>query len=302
MKIGYPCIHTEIGCKASSGFRLASYSKDRLIETVQRNLDCLEKILLFNLKHKIFFFRISSDLVPFASHPICTYDWQAHFSKQLKNIGNFIKKHDMRISMHPDQFVLINAKDKRIVKNSIRELAYHCQVLDLMMLDETAKIQIHVGGLYGDKVASVDRFIRVYKALPLDMKKRLAIENDDYKYSVQDCIDIHKKINVPVIFDSLHHDCLNNGESYREALKICSKTWTKKDGIPIIDYSTQDKTKRKGAHTLSIDIRHFKAFIKEIKGIDCDIMLEIKDKQKSASRALEVLRVKDKIRRLLVER
>jgi UV DNA damage endonuclease len=290
MKIGYPCIHTEIGCKANSGFRLTSYSKDRIIETTQQNLDCLEKILLFNLRYNIFFFRISSDLVPFASHPICTYDWQNHFSEQLKKIGSFIKKHDMRISMHPDQFVLINAKDKSIVKNSVRELTYHCQVLDLMRLDETAKIQIHVGGVYGDKAASIERFTRAYKILPRTIKKRLAIENDDYRYSVQDCIEIHKKIKIPVIFDTLHHDCLNNGESYREALDMCAKTWSKKDGISIIDYSTQDEKKRKGAHAPSIAIRHFKAFIKEVEGIDCDIMLEIKDKQKSALQALKVLR------------
>ena len=289
MKIGYPCINTEIGCRASSGFRLASYSKDRLIETVQKNIDCLEKILTFNLAHNILFFRISSDLVPFASHPVCQYDWQGHFSEQLRKLGDFVKKHDMRISMHPDQFVLLNAKDERIVENSIRELVYHCQILDIMELDKTAKVQIHVGGVYGDKVAAIERFIRVYETLSPEVKRRLVIENDDYKYSVQDCREIHKKSKIPVVFDTLHHDCLNNGESYKEALSVCAKTWSKRDGIPIVHYSTQDKTKRKGAHTVSIDVRHFKKFVREIVGIDCDIMLEIKDKQKSVLRALKLI-------------
>jgi UV DNA damage endonuclease len=285
MKIGYPCIHTEIGCKATSTFRLTSYSEEKLISTVKRNLNCLQKILEWNVKNNLLFFRITSDLVPFASHPVCTFDWQTYFKKEFVKIGNYIKKHNLRISMHPDQFVLINAKDRKIVKSSIKELEYHFQVLGLMKLDTTAKVQIHVGGVYGDKEASINRFVEIYQTLPETITRRLVIENDDYKYSVKDCINISKQIKIPIVFDSFHHDCLNSGESYRDALALCASTWENKDGIPIIDYSTQHPDRKKGAHTESIDIKHFKKFLEEVKEFDFDVMLEIKDKQKSALEA-----------------
>ena len=118
MKIGYPCINTTIGCKSSLTFRLKSYSEKRLMETVKSNLACLAKILRFNVKHNILFFRITSDLVPFASHPICNYNWQRHFGKQFKAIGDFIKNQGMRISTHPDQITLINSLGNRVFESA----------------------------------------------------------------------------------------------------------------------------------------------------------------------------------------
>src|SRR5215213_4756723 len=144
MKIGYPCINTSIQRHHTSTFRLASYSEMRLIQTVSDNLAHLEKILKFNVENRLLFFRISSDLIPFASHPICKFSWYKFFQSEFKQIGDYIKKHSIRITMHPDQFVILNSPDNKIVENSINELKYHCKVLDTMCLDDTAKVQIHV--------------------------------------------------------------------------------------------------------------------------------------------------------------
>jgi len=289
MKIGYPCIHRTIGCTANSTFRLNSYSEERLIQAVQNNLDCLQKILEWNVKHNLLFFRISSQLVPFASHPICRFKWQTYFDESFKKNGTFIKNNNIRISMHPDQFILLNAKDEKIVKRSVAELEYHCTVLDLMQLDKTAKVQIHIGGVYGDKKTSIERFIHEYKKLPQYVKSRLVIENDDHRYSLADCLHIHKQIEVPIVFDTLHHECFNNGENFLEAIASASKTWKKIDGLLMVDYSSQEKGKRKGAHAQKIDIKHFKSFISQTKDFDFDIMLEIKDKEASALKAKNFL-------------
>ncbi len=290
MKIGYPCINRGIGCTANSTFRLASYSEERLIQKVENNLDCLFQILQYNAQNSLLFFRISSDLVPFASHPVCTFDWAGHFRGQFRKVGGFIKEFDMRISMHPDQFVIINSLKDDVVERSVRELEYHCTMLDKMALDSTAKIQVHVGGVYGDKRSAIDRFIERYSSLSKSLKSRLVIENDDRSYSLKDCLLVHEKIGIPIIFDAFHHQCLNNGETLRQGLQLSASTWQESDGIPMVDYSSQQRGQRPGSHAKTLNTALFKKFLHESRGFDFDLMLEIKDKETSALKALKILR------------
>lgn len=107
--------------------------------------------------------------------------------------------------MHPDQFVILNSPDNKIVENSINELKYHSQVLDTMGLDDTAKVQIHVGGVYGNKLEARDRFIKTYNnnsklaAADDSIKRRLVIENDDRLYSLKDCLQINQQTGIPIV-------------------------------------------------------------------------------------------------------
>jgi len=293
MKIGYPCINRTIDCTPNRTFRLASYSNQRLIDTIQLNFNCLKKTLKFNAEHNLLFFRIGSPLIPFASHPVCKFNWQEHFKKEFQEIGAYLRKNNFRISMHPDQFVVINALKKDIVKKSIKEIEYHCDVLDSLDLDESAKIQIHVGGVYGDKKSAMKRFILIYKKLSNRIKKRLVIENDHLSYSLKDCLSISKEVGVPILFDSFHHECLNNGENNKEAFEEVIKTWREDDGRLMVDYSSQKKDGTKGSHTESIDIKKFKKFIEEVDGFNFDLMLEIKDKEKSALKVAKYLNIKN---------
>ncbi len=121
MRIGYPCVNTSLGCRNRT-FRLKSYSEERLVETVQSNLECLRAVLEFNASHGLLFFRINSGFVPFASHEVCAFDWQACFKEKFASIGAFIREKGMRVSMHPDQFTLINSRDEEIFRRSCREL------------------------------------------------------------------------------------------------------------------------------------------------------------------------------------
>ncbi len=285
MKIGYPCSNLSVDCSASRTFRLASYSPERLVETVQQNLNCLERILQWNLEHDIRFFRISSATVPFASHPVVAFDWHRHFADQLATLGAFIQRHGIRVNMHPGQYILLNAPKQDVVERSIAELTYHAELLDLMGLDHTQKMQIHTGGVYGDKPAAMARFIAAYKVLPGIIRNRLVIENDERQYALADNLAIHRETGIPLLFDTFHHSIFNNGEELAEAFDLFMPTWDG-HGVPMMDYSSQHVEKQTGAHTESIDMADFDAVMAQLGNREVEVMLEIKDKEHSALKAI----------------
>ncbi|MFW9824982.1 MAG: UV DNA damage repair endonuclease UvsE [Candidatus Thorarchaeota archaeon] len=289
MKIGYPCINLSLNCRSSKTFRLKNYSEQRLIETIKNNLNCLREILEFNANNKLLFFRITSDLIPFASHPVMTFNWEDYFKSEFQKIGLYIKKNHMRITMHPGQYTVLNSKNQRVVENSIKELRYHCKILELLGLDSTAKIVTHVGGVYGDKKSSIKRFIKRYSELDDNIKNYYVVENDDVSYNVTDTLTINNETEIPIILDSYHHHCNNLGESLEEAIEKVLKVWKEKDGLPIIHYSSEHPIKGICKHAEEIDIKHFTNFIKRTQNYNFDIILEIKNKEQSALKALEII-------------
>ena len=291
MRIGYPCVNEAMDCSSGNTFRLASYSEERLVAAVTANLACLRRMLEWNVAQGLLFFRIGSSIVPFGSHPINTFPWQTHFAVDFWAIGEYIKANDLRVSFHPDQFVVLNSLSPDIVQRSIQELVYQGSMLDLMGLDGTAKLQIHVGGLYGERELAISRFAAVHAALPPAVQARVVVENDDRLFSLRDCLALHRLSGVPILFDNFHHECLNHGEPMAEALHLAAATWhPTADGVPMMDYSSQAVGERKGKHTDNLVDDSFREFITHLHGLDFDVMLEIKNKEASALRALAILR------------
>jgi UV DNA damage endonuclease len=287
MRIGYPCINRSIGCRGDRTFRLASYSEDRFIATVESNLSCLKNILTWNREYGLLFFRITSDLIPFASHPVCTFPWQEYFRDELTAIGRSISGSGIRISMHPDQFIILNSPEREITLRSVAELRYHADLLDAMGLDSRTKIQLHIGGVYGERERSRERFIRRWADLDPPIQKRLVIENDEQRFAIADCLAIREETGIPVLFDVFHHRCYNHGEPVPEVLARVSATWRQGDGTMMVDYSSQHPGKRRGAHAEHIDTGDFLRFLDVSAPYDMDIMLEIKDKEASAVAAID---------------
>lgn len=288
MKLGYPVTNLGLGITSSHTFRLANISEDQVYKTTAQNLEALEATLRWNASHGLMFYRISSGVVPFGSHPSMAYNWQEKFRDDFERIGKFIRENDFRISMHPGQFVVINSPIEAVYASSVRELEYHHQVLELLGLDRSHKIQFHLGGLYGDWETSSRIFAERYGRLHESLRQRLVIENDERMASVGDLLKLHEACGIPILFDTLHHQVKNEGETILAALKKVIKTWKPEDGVPMIDYSNQNPLKKTGAHAETLDVERFRSFIRSLKGIDIDIMFEIKNKEASALQALTV--------------
>ena len=153
--LGYVGINTLLQT-ASKTFRLANYSSERMLEISRKNLHALREILQWNVAHRIKLFRITSGLIPFGSHSINSGIWKKDLREDFQEIGDFIRRNFLRVSMHPGQYTVINTPDSETYERSLKDLQYHCAVLDLMELDGSHKIVIHGGGIYGRRQYSTE--------------------------------------------------------------------------------------------------------------------------------------------------
>lgn len=283
MRIGYVGANATIG-RSYATFRLASYGRERFRETVAFNLDSLQAILEENARAGMLFYRVPSGVIPFASHLCCDQDWERIFKARLRGIGRTIRERGFRISMHPDPFTLLNSPREDVTLASVKELDYHARFLDALGLGLDAKIQIHGGGLYGDRDAALARFGARLRRLPSRIARRLVVENDDRLFGVNDVL----RLGLPVILDVFHLECLEGERNPRPALERVRKTWAARDGPPMVDYSSQEPGMRRGNHARTLDVAHFRRFLRAIRGIDVDVLLEIKDKERSAAQAVNL--------------
>lgn len=295
MRIGYACLGVGIPGSDFKTCTIKNASEERLAEITTHNLDSLERLIKYNISMKIHLFRISSDLIPFASSPVNSLKWQEMFSEKFQKIGDLIKQNQIRVSMHPGQYTVLNSKSSEVVTRAVEELRYHKDVLNALKVDAENKIVLHIGGIYGDKKSAQKRFLENYRGLEEDIRESLVIENDDRSYTIEEVLEIGTKGNIPVVYDNLHHKV--NSSLFKEDdlfwIQECKKTWKEKDGTQKIHYSQQNEKKQKGAHSETIKTSDFMKFLEKINYIETDIMLEVKDKNLSAVKCLN-LTSKDK--------
>jgi UV DNA damage endonuclease len=292
MRLGYAVMNRTLGITTGKSFRLASYTPERFHETVRANIEAFETILKWNVDHDILYYRVSTDLIPFASHPVQTEDWQVIYADDFARIGTYIKENDIRLANHAGPFTVMSSPNPVVATASITELEYHADVFDLLGLDVSHKLQLHLGGVFGDPEASLARCISTYQELPEKVKRRLVIEHEERSFGFPEVMKMHAATGVPVIFDTLHHQVRDNGRDFWEDFDEAASTWKDRDGIQLVDFSTQDPDKKPGAHALTLDESAFKEFIHELGARNVDIMFEVKDKDISVLKALAWNRAK----------
>lgn len=291
MKIGYACQAVGVPQSEMKSCILKNATEVRLLDLTAHNLNALDHLIDYNIQQGISLFRISSDLIPFASHPVNQTPWWQIFSSRLSAIGNKIKQSGMRVSMHPGQYTVLNSPLAEVVSRAIDDLRYHVRMLDSLGVGCEHKIILHIGGIYQNKRTSIERFIRHFQQLDDSLRCRLVVENDDKAYNIEDVLDIGYQLGIPVIFDNLHHD-LNPSPapvSHTIWIKQCLSTWDEADGTPKIHYSQQDPLKKAGSHSATIRLEEFMQFYYTIQEENLDIMLEVKDKNLSAIKVINTI-------------
>ena len=263
--------------------------KEKIIQNLKDTLVMID----WNEENGIKVFRLSSELFPhYSNSKVDKYEIDFAFDL-LKQIGEKSKKYNQRITFHPGQYNVIGTPTKSAFEHTINDLKYHCDILDLMGLDKNSVVVIHGGGVYGDKKKTIERWCKQFYELPENVQKRLVLENCEKNFSIEDCLEVSEKVNIPVVFDTHHFECyklLHKEEKFNppdEYMHAVLETWWKRDIKPKFHVSEQGSGKI-GHHSDFIEeIPNYLLEIPEKFGCNIDIMIEAKLKEQAIFKLYE---------------
>jgi len=276
---------------------------------LRHSLEALRGVLDYLARHDIRMYRFTASLAPYATHPeLPQFHGQVEeCADELATIGALARSHDIRLSSHPGQYIVLNSEDPAVVAGAVRDLDVQAALMDAMGLDDEAVIVLHVGSGQGD---GLGRFEAGFARLSDAAQRRLVIENDDRTFGLGAVLELHRRTGLRVVWDILHHHCHDpDGIDDRSALESAFATWPE-GVVPKIHYSTpktalearRRKVGRKTvtewvlpqlrAHADLIDPIAFGQFLAEVDGApDFDVMLEAKGKD------LALLRLREQLER-----
>ena len=287
-RLGYACINNVLRNQKIRANRRAikrtfeEKGLEYIGELVAQNLTDLHTILEWNNKHDIRVFRLSSDLTPWGSEYEFTDLPNADQVMSLfKKCGQYALDHDIRLSFHPGQFCVLASPKEKVVLNAISDLELHGRLMDALLQPRShlAKINIHLGGAYGDKQKAAQTFCRNFPRLSDAVKTRLTVENDDRTnlFSTKELYDyVYSNTGIPIVFDFHHHAIHPDGLSERDGLALAFKTWQVR---PCTHYSESKQVERSTALLRA----HSNLVYQKIQdhGFDFDCVVEAKGKEQA---------------------
>jgi UV DNA damage endonuclease len=246
IRLGLCCIfkNEPIRFRATTAKYLLNFSRkeqlQRLSEICLQNSGNLLAALKFIQENSIGAFRILSPFLPRFTHPDVGYsladlpDAEAilHNFKQAKK---FRDQHDIRLSFHPDQFIVLSSPRKKVVENSIKELEYQAMLAGYIGAE---LINIHGGGAYDDKKNTLQRFKKNFHLLSPAVQERLSLENDDRTYTVADLAPLCEELKIPLVYDVHHHRCKPDNLTVEEATALSRNSWDRVGREPYFHISS----------------------------------------------------------------
>ena len=257
-----------------------------------QNICDLYTILVWNTANNIKFYRMSSDMIPWASeYGVRNLPNIEQVAAMLRKCGDYATSVGQRLTFHPGPFNKLTSSNPSVTANTIRDLTIHADILDLMGLSNTHynKINIHVGATYKDKPMAIAQFLNNWNLVPDNVKSRFTLENDDKPslYTTEELYNlIYKHTNIPIVFDHHHHSLHNDGMSSADALAIAVSTWG--NVKPVVHYSQSRAVEQNikcpaQAHSDS----YWETM--DTCGHDVDVMLEAKFKEIALFKYRELL-------------
>lgn len=298
IRLGYVSIALNLPkITASSTVTYTNYEKqssdekklNKLKQVTLSNLDDLYTILQYNVERGIHFYRITSKLIPLATHPkVDNWNYREIFSRDFERIGKFIKENNMRVDTHPDQFNVLNSIRDKVVDETKRNLWFHVKLFEDLNYSQ-GKMVLHVGSSQEGKDQSIKRFINNFNNYPKEISSRLILENDDKIFTAKDVLRICKEIDQPMVLDVHHHKCNSGGESIGDLLQEIFNTWNKEELPPKIHFSSPRESELDRKHSDYINSHDFVEFLELSKCFqrDFDVMLEAKQKDLALLKLIE---------------
>ncbi len=266
---------------------------EKVRQVARKNLLNSLRLLRYCVAHDVRLYRFSSKLIPLATHPeLNHWDYISDLKPQLTELGHFIKENRLRVSFHPDHYTLLNSPHEGIYNASVADLAYHCNIFDAMGLDERAKLIIHIGGGYNKKEEALERFARNWCRLPENIRKRIALENDDKTYTAENTLALCKKLQIPMVLDLHHYRCNHEeGSKLKEIYPGFISTWKGTGLAPKIHVSSPRSEAAKRSHHDYVEAKDLYSFLlaSKVYRIDLDVMVEAKQKDKAMFGLVEEL-------------
>lgn len=299
MKINLGYVALPVTLEKDSSFKTLTFTRykflkeeanQRLDEVIRENLKRLLNILKYNLQNEIYFYRFSHNIVPLATLEEVDFDYITPYKKEWKQIGDFVKKHHMRIDTHPDQFCVLNSINPEVVKSSIRILEMQIKIFHAMGISGMSVI--HIGGGKDNKEEALKRFKEGFEKLPEEVKRIIMIENDDRIFNAMDTLKLCEELNVPMVLDYHHHVCNRSKEKLNTYMDRILNTWKNHPYPAKIHLSSAKSSKEKRSHSDYIKLQDFMTLFEILKENleDVDIMLECKKKDEALFRLVRQLR------------
>ena len=290
IRYGFACKTIGVPGADLSALTLARATQENMLAVCRHNLRALETMLRYCASARIPLMRISSDIIPLASHPQNPFDWRTHLHDELAALRDLLAATGIRVSMHPGQYTVLNSPRQDVVERAVDDLVFHADFLDTLGADNSARIVLHLGGGYGDRASALTRLTENLRALPPHVLARMALENDERTFTIEDALHICQQCGLPAIFDVFHHS-LNAPARGTLAywLDRSAETWAASHARPKLHYSQQLEGGKPGMHSRSIGMRDFLEFHHSLGQRDVDVMLEVKDKNLSAVKCGQVV-------------
>lgn len=253
--------------------------RSHLFAVARNNLQTLEAVLRWNHARGIRLFRITSDLIPMATHPVAAgWDWEQDLAEEFALCARLAREFGARLTMHPGQYTVLNSPNGEVLARAVADLEYHARILERLELGPQSGLVLHVGGGYGDKAASARRFVANFRALPEPVAGRLWLENDDVTWDTAEVLPIAREVGRPMVFD-LHHHRVLRGDDWLPWLEQILPTWG--EVRPKLHFSSPKDGIRSRHHADLIDPHDFQAFLDRVPWLDADVVLECKMKDKA---------------------